>query len=38
MGITERVIITDGGDSTVFEWKKDEGVVFPDLFKGDMKP
>jgi hypothetical protein len=29
MGITERVIVTDGGDCTVFEWKKDEGVVWP---------
>lgn len=29
MGLTERVIITDGGDSICFEWKKGEGVVFP---------
>lgn len=29
MGITARVIITDGGDYTNFEWKKGEGVVFP---------
>jgi hypothetical protein len=29
MGITERVIITDGGDCTCFEWKQGEGVVFP---------
>jgi hypothetical protein len=29
MGITARVIITDSGDSTVFEWKKDEGIVWP---------
>ncbi len=29
LGITERVIITDGGDATVFEWKKGEGVTFP---------
>lgn len=28
MGITRRVIITDGGDFTVFEWKYGEGVVF----------
>lgn len=29
MGITKRVIITDGGDCTVFEWKQGEGIVFP---------
>ena len=29
IGTTQRVIITDGGDFTVFEWKHGEGVVFP---------
>jgi hypothetical protein len=29
MGLTKRVIITDGGDCTVFEWKYGEGIVFP---------
>jgi hypothetical protein len=29
LGIPVRVIITDGGDLTVFEWKHGEGVVFP---------
>ena len=29
MGVTERVIITDGGDSVVFEWLKGKGVVYP---------
>lgn len=29
MGIIRRVIITDGGDFTVFEWKQGEGVTFP---------
>jgi hypothetical protein len=29
MGITTRVIITDGGDHCVFEWKRGEGVTFP---------
>lgn len=29
MGIVRRVIITDGGDHTVFEWKHGEGVTFP---------
>ena len=28
MGITKRVIITDGGDSINFEWKFGEGVTF----------
>lgn len=28
-GITRRVIITDGGDFTCFEWKYGEGVTFP---------
>jgi hypothetical protein len=30
-GVTLRVIITDGLDCTVFEWRKGEGVVFPTL-------
>lgn len=29
MGIVQRVIITDGGDCTCFEWLKDKGVTFP---------
>jgi hypothetical protein len=29
LGTTRRVIITDGGDYTVFEWKHGEGVTFP---------
>ena len=29
MGIVERVIITDGGDFTCFEWIKDVGITFP---------
>jgi hypothetical protein len=29
LGITRRVIITDGGDFTNFEWKHGEGVVYP---------
>ena len=28
MGITERVIITDGGDCINFEWKFGEGVTY----------
>jgi hypothetical protein len=29
LGMTVRIIITDGGDHTVFEWKRGEGVTFP---------
>lgn len=29
MGLTKRVIITDGGDHCVFEWIAGKGVVFP---------
>ena len=29
LGFTKRVIITDGGDFTNFEWKYGEGVTFP---------
>jgi hypothetical protein len=29
IGVIRRVIITDGGDFTVFEWKFGEGVTFP---------
>jgi len=29
IGIIRRVIITDGGDYTVFEWKFGEGVTYP---------
>lgn len=34
MGMVVRVIITDGGDFTCFEWKVNEGVVFPEELKG----
>jgi hypothetical protein len=29
LGITARVIITDGGDSIVYEWQHGKGVTFP---------
>jgi hypothetical protein len=29
LGVIERIIITDGSDYTVFEWKAGEGVTFP---------
>ena len=28
-GLFRRIIITDGGDHTTFEWKHGEGVTFP---------
>jgi len=33
VGITRRVIITDGGDFTCMEWKYGEGVTFPPELK-----
>lgn len=33
-GTTVKVIVTDGGDCTNFEWIKGKGVVFP---KGTVK-
>lgn len=29
LGTTRRVIVTDGGDFIVFEWKFGEGITFP---------
>jgi hypothetical protein len=29
LGVVVRVIITDGGDFTCFEWRAGEGVTFP---------
>jgi hypothetical protein len=29
MGVVGRVIVTDGGDCTCFEWTKKEGITFP---------
>lgn len=29
IGTTKRVIITDGGDCTVFEWTHDRGIIWP---------
>jgi hypothetical protein len=34
LGIVERVIITDGGDCCVFEWKKGEGITWPEEMRG----
>jgi hypothetical protein len=28
MGVTHRVIITDGGDCIAWEWKREEGITF----------
>lgn len=37
LGTTVRVIITDGGDMTNWEWKRGEGIVFPPEVKGKLK-
>lgn len=29
MGLVKRVIITDGGDSTCFEWIAGQGIIYP---------
>jgi hypothetical protein len=34
LGITARVIITDGDDYCVFEWKRGEGITFPPECRG----
>ena len=31
LGLVARVIITDGGDFTCFEWLKDKGLVYPPI-------
>lgn len=31
LGVIRRVIITDGGDFTVFEWQLGKGVTFPQV-------
>lgn len=28
-GMFHRIIITDGGDSTIFEWQYGKGIVYP---------
>ena len=38
LGTTRRVIITDGGDFCVWEWKFNEGVVFPPGARQIPKP
>jgi hypothetical protein len=34
IGITTKVMITDGGDMSVFEWERAKGVVFPETHAG----
>ena len=29
IGVMKRIIVTDGGDFTNFEWKYGEGITFP---------
>lgn len=37
LGVTVRVIITDSGDLTCFEWKNGQGVVFPPKMEEETK-
>lgn len=37
LGTTVRVIITDNGDMTVWEWQRGEGVTFPPEVAGRLK-
>jgi hypothetical protein len=34
LGLTHRIIITDGGDDTTFEWEHGRGVIFPEIPDG----
>jgi hypothetical protein len=36
VGVTQRIIITDGGDFTVFEWRFGPGVTWPTI--DDLPP
>ncbi len=38
LGTTAKVIITDSGDYTVFEWQHGKGVVFPPRPDGLRQP
>jgi hypothetical protein len=39
LGVVDRVIITDGGDSICFEWRHGQGVTFPlELARDGDKP
>jgi len=37
IGMTKRVIITDGGDCVVWEWQYGKGVIFPPDFEKVIK-
>jgi len=36
LGVTQRVILTDGGDCVNMEWVKDKGVVYPPELVGKI--
>ena len=38
LGFVTRVIITDGGDNTVAEWTRHDGVTWPGAGSGDQGP
>lgn len=33
LGVFKRIIITDGGDFTVYEWKHGEGQTYPERIR-----
>ena len=33
IGVTKRVIITDGGDCVTLEWQQGKGITFPPEYK-----
>lgn len=37
IGTTQRVIVTDGDDYCCWEWKRDEGIIFPLEVAGRLK-
>lgn len=36
IGTTKRIIITDGGDFTSWEWVRGKGITFPKEFEGKL--
>ncbi len=37
LGATQRIIITDGGDYCCWEWKHEDGIVYPPEIAGRLK-
>lgn len=36
-GTTVRVIIEDGGGCCIFEWERENGIIFPEELKGMLR-